>query len=205
MLQLFLVRHAETDWNAQRRYQGHSDIPLNENGVNHARQLAVRLQHQDIDLVFSSDLKRALQTSQILMGSREIQIQTDPRLRELNFGILEGHTFEEGLARWPDMITAWVQDNNLPPQGGETIDEFNRRVSSFFDEIRQNYAQQKVLIVSHGGPLRVIMQGLLRVTEGSAAVWFNLEHASLTAFQIDDENIIVDRLNDTGHILPDNE
>jgi len=200
MMKLLLVRHGETDWNAQHRYQGHSDISLNENGVEHARQLAYRLQSEKIDLVYSSDLKRAIQTARILVGDRAIQIRTDPRLRELNFGILEGHTFEEGLERWPEMITAWVQDNNQPPEGGEPMDVFTQRVGSFFTEIRANSEPQTILIVSHGGPLRAIIQNLLGVP-GGPNVWFNLEHASLTAFQIDAENIIVDHLNDIGHII----
>lgn len=200
MLTLFLVRHAETDWNAQHRYQGHSDLPLNKTGVEQANQLANRIKTQKFDHVFSSDLLRSVQTAEILVDSRGIQIQTDRRLRELNFGILEGHTFEEGLARWPEMITAWVQDNNQPPENGERIDTFTQRVFDFYNELRTHYNQKTILIVSHGGPLRTIIQSLLPISERSAATWFNLDHASLTAFQLDDENVIVDRLNDTGHL-----
>jgi len=199
MLHLLLVRHGETDWNAQHRYQGQSDLPLNQLGIEQARRLARRLQPQKIDLVFSSDLQRALQTAEILTSSREIKLQTDPRLREMNFGMLEGHTFDEALERWPEMIASWLDDYNQPPEGGERIDKFIQRVSEFFAEIRQNCDEKTVLVVAHGGPLREIIQSMLG-QPGKPAWWFSLEHASLTDFQIDDENVIINRLNDVGHL-----
>jgi alpha-ribazole phosphatase len=199
MLHLLLVRHGQTEWNAQHRYQGHSDLPLNQLGQEQARQLAARLQTQKIDLVFSSDLQRALQTAQILAESHGVKVQPDPRLREMNFGLLEGHTFDDGLERWPEMIRNWVQDNNQPPEGGERLDEFSERVSQFFTGLRQSCDGKTVLVVAHGGPLRVIMQSVLG--PGSGPVWwFSLDHGSLTDFQIDDENIIINRINDSGHL-----
>ncbi len=206
MLRLLLVRHGQTDWNAQRRYQGFSDLPLNEKGLEQAHQLAERLQTQQFDLIFSSDLQRAHQTAQILVGLRETRIQSDPLLREMNFGLLEGHTFDEALQRWPAMIETWLQDNNQPPEGAERIDQFNERVARFYHELIDsallNQPDQKtVLIVAHGGPLREIIRLLLRAAiPTSPAWWFNLEHASLSEFQVEPEHVIINRLNDTGHL-----
>ena len=201
MLKLLLVRHGETDWNAQGRYQGHSDLPLNPKGFKQVQQLAERLLPLQIDFVFSSDLQRALQTAQILVTGRETTIQTDPQLREMNFGLLEGVTFIEAMQRWPGMIEKWLQDHNQPPQGGEPIDAFDQRVSRFYDVLRQNFDQKTVLIVAHGGPLRKIIQLLLQTAASSSpAWWINLDHASLSEFQVDPQTIIIDRLNDTGHL-----
>jgi alpha-ribazole phosphatase len=199
MLHLSLVRHGQTEWNAQQRYQGHSDLPLNQAGLEQARQLAGRLQALQIDLVFSSDLRRALQTAEILIGSRQIEIRPDPRLREMNFGMLEGHTFEEARERWPETIARWLADYNQPPEGGERIVEFSQRVSRFYSEIRQSCDGKNVLIVAHGGPLREIIQYVLGASSAPAH-WYDLGHASLTEFQISDENIIINHLNDTGHL-----
>jgi alpha-ribazole phosphatase len=206
MLHLYLVRHGQTDWNAQQRYQGHSDLPLNQTGSQQARQLAERLQAQTFDIVLSSDLQRALQTAEILIGSRQIKLQPDPRLREMNFGMLEGHTFDQARERWPEIITKWLADYNQPPEGGERIDEFELRVSRFYTELRQSYAEKTVLIVAHGGSLREIIRRLLGTPSGPAR-WFSLEHASLTEAQIfpaqdleQAESIIINRLNDVGHL-----
>ena len=197
MLRLLLVRHGQTAWNAQRRYQGHTDLPLNDTGLAQARQLAARLQTQKIDLLISSDLQRAVQTARILAEGRDLPHQTDPRLREINFGVLEGHTFDEGLALWPEVIRQWVEDNNQPPQGGERMDELTGRVLQSYTEVLQSCDGRTVLLVAHGGPLRVILQHALGV---SPLVWFNLEHASLSELQIDPANIILNRLNDTGSV-----
>ena len=197
MLRLLLVRHAQTAWNAQRRYQGHSDLPLNETGLAQARALAARLQSLKIDLLISSDLQRALQTARILADGRDLALQTDPRLRELNFGLLEGHTFDEGLALWPEMIRNWVEDNNQPPEGGERMADLTGRVLQFYEQTLRTCDGKTVLLVAHGGPLRVLLQHALGTP---ARVWFNLEHASLSELQIDGETIILNRLNDTASV-----
>ena len=197
MLRLLLVRHGQTEWNALRRYQGHSDPPLNETGLTQARQLAARLQPLHIDLLFNSDLLRAVQTARILATGRDLPLQADPRLRELGFGLLEGHTFDEGLALWPEMIQKWVDDNNQPPQGGERMDALTHRVLQFYDEMLPTCDGKTVLLVAHGGPLRVLLQHLLGAP---ARVWFNLEHASLSDIQIDTGTTLINRLNDTGSV-----
>jgi broad specificity phosphatase PhoE len=199
MLHLLLVRHGETDWNAQHRYQGHSDPPLNQKGIEQARRLAARLESQAIDGIFSSDLQRAMQTAEILKGQRSLAVLPDARLRELKFGVLEGHTFAEALELWPEMISQWVSDNNRPPDGGERSDDFARRVTGFTDEIRQSCADKTVLVVAHAGTLRVIIQRLLRPAGEPGLfpdkVWFTLENGSLSDFEVDEENIIINRLN----------
>jgi len=200
MLRLLLVRHGETEANARHIYQGHTDYPLNQKGLQQAQRLAVRLAAQPVDIVFSSDLSRSVETAKILVGSREIEIHQDQRLREMKFGMLEGHTFDDALEQWPDMMARWLEDNNQPLVGGESMDEFTQRVSECFTDIMQGCEGKTVLIVAHGGSLRVVIQGLLK-TSSVASCWFSLDNASLTDFQIEDEMMIVNRLNDAGHLI----
>ena len=183
MLRLLLVRHGQTEWNALRRYQGHSDLPLNGKGLEQARQLAARLQPLTIDLAFSSDLLRAVQTADLLVHGRGLTAQPDARLRELNFGILEGHTFDEGLALWPEMINAWVADNNRPPTGGEPLDDLTRRVTQFYEELTRAADGKTVLLVAHGGPLRVLLppSGSTSNTPASPTSRSTAKRSSLTA------------------------
>jgi broad specificity phosphatase PhoE len=197
MLHVFLVRHAETDWNADHRYQGHSDPPLNANGLTQARGLAVRLATQKIDLIFSSDLLRARQTAEMVAAQRGIELRSDVRLREMNFGILEGFTFDQALQRWPDMISRWLADYNQPPDGAEGIDEFNRRVLLAWEDVSLIGPDLTVLIVAHGGPLRTILHSLLGLPEAKGA-WLTLDHTALTEITLDADHIIINRLNDTG-------
>lgn len=199
MLRLLLVRHGQTGWNATHRYQGHSDQPLNQAGMDESRRLAARLKSDPVDIIYSSDLQRAAQTAQILAGGRGIVVRPEPRLRELNFGVLEGHTFDEGLQLWPEMINAWVEDPNQPPTGGERMDAFAARVAEFLDGVMQNCADKSVLVVAHGGPLRVIIQSLLAASS-ETSWWFSLDHCGLSDFLIDDENIIINHINDVGHL-----
>jgi alpha-ribazole phosphatase len=199
MLRLLLVRHGETDWNAQKRYQGQADLPLNHAGVEQARRLAERLRQKTIDIIYSSDLLRASQTAAILAEGRGIQPVPDARLREMNFGVLEGLRFDEANLRWPKMIAAWLQDYNQPPQGGERMDEFCARVAGFTSQLRQENEDKCVLVVAHGGPLREIIKAVLGVPSVTS-LWFNLDHAGLSEIQIHPETILIDRLNDTGHL-----
>ena len=99
MLRLILVRHGETEWNAQRRYQGHSDVPLSALGRRQAARAAERLAALKIDAVYTSDLGRALETAEIIAEQRGLEVCAEPRLRELNFGVFEGLTFDEAQAQ----------------------------------------------------------------------------------------------------------
>ena len=102
MLHLMLVRHGETDWNVQRRYQGQSDVSLSELGQRQAVHIAKRIASQNIDVLYASDLKRAMETAMAIVERNNMEILPEPRLRELKFGILEGLTFEEAGRRRND-------------------------------------------------------------------------------------------------------
>jgi len=130
MLHLMLVRHGESEWNAQRRYQGQSDVPLSALGKRQAELIAERLAGGKIDAVYASDLKRAWETASAIAGKSGLQVLPEPRLRELKFGVLEGLTFDEAQAQYPQMIATWLEDFNQPPDGAETIDLFNARIIS---------------------------------------------------------------------------
>ena len=136
MLHLMLVRHGETEWNAQRRYQGQSDVLLSDLGMRQAELIAERLAGQKIDAVYASDLKRALETARVIAGKSGLALLTDPRLRELKFGILEGLTFDEAQARYPQMIAAWIENFNNTPDGAETIEQFNTRIVSLLGDLK---------------------------------------------------------------------
>ena len=200
MLHLMLVRHGETEWNVQRRYQGQSDVPLSEIGNQQAESIAGRLAGQEIDAIYASDLKRAWQTAQVIAAQIGLDVISEPRLRELKFGILEGLTFEEAEEKYPEMITAWLDDFNNTPERAETIDMFNARIVSLLDDLKRKHDEQVVLLVGHGGSLSEILRAVLGLSLEKR--WYiQMENASLSEVLIADDYVALNRLNDTCHLV----
>jgi broad specificity phosphatase PhoE len=199
MLHLMLVRHGESEWNAQRRYQGQSDVPLSALGRQQAKLVAGRLAGVKIDVVYASDLGRAWETARLIAEKCGLKVIPEPRLRELKFGILEGLTFEEAQAQYPEMIAAWLGDFNRPPEGAETIDLFNARVVSLMEDLKLEHDEQVVLLVGHGGSLSEILRIALGLSP--AKRWYlEMENASLTELLIAEDFVSLKRLNDICHL-----
>ncbi|HIW32060.1 MAG TPA: histidine phosphatase family protein [Candidatus Paenibacillus intestinavium] len=141
-----LVRHGETHWNAIKRIQGQTDIPLNENGIAQAKMLASRLQSDDVlwDYVVTSDLERAKATGAHIHEALQIPLlSVDERLRERFFGRVEGTTLEERVAKWGE---DW-KDLDL---GAETIEDMRSRGVAILDELYIKYPNANILCVTHG-------------------------------------------------------
>ena len=154
MTTLLLVRHGETDWNRDGRWQGHSDTHLNELGRQQAERLAGEL--SDVDVVYSSDLARARETAGILAERLGLEVRLDPRLRERSFGAWEGLTVDEIEAAFQEDHRRWQSGDGPGADDAEAFDAFAARVDSFLQEILPLHPDENVLIVGHGGPIRVI-------------------------------------------------
>jgi broad specificity phosphatase PhoE len=194
-----LVRHGESEWNMQGRYQGQSDVPLSERGRQQAERIAERLAGGKIDAAYASDLARAWETARPIAEKNSLKVISEPRLRELKFGVLEGLTFEEAQAKYPEMIAAWLDDFNRPPEGAETIELFNARVLSLLEDLKAKHDEQVVLLVAHGGSLSEILRIALGLSR--AKRWYlELENASLSEILIAETYVSLKRLNDTCHL-----
>lgn len=157
---IFLIRHGETDWNREARYQGQADIDLNATGRGQAEKLSVRLRSEKIDRIYSSDRIRAVRSAEIIFRGREIAIEAD--LREISFGVFEGLNYEEILKRYPEVHSRWMRkpfDSAIP--GGEKPSDFRKRVLRAFRCIVSSNKGKIVAIVAHGGPVNVIVRHLL--------------------------------------------
>jgi probable phosphoglycerate mutase len=146
MTWLLLARHGETDWNREGRWQGHADVALNDRGREQARELAARLCDEPIDVIVSSDLKRAHETALIVAELKRLPVTTDARLREIDVGRWSGLTPDEIAKRFPDM----------PTHDGETNEQHLARVLDAFRRVVGAHRERRVLVVSHGKTLRVI-------------------------------------------------
>ena len=151
MTTILLARHGETDWNAERRVQGHSDTALNDRGREQARTLAGELAGERIDAVYSSDLLRAHETARIVAEQRGLGVTAIRDLRERHFGTWEGLTDEEIFVRYPQVLEGATWGD------AETQDEMAERVVGALLRIAETHPGQHVLVVSHGGPLRRIL------------------------------------------------
>ena len=146
---IILVRHGETDWNRERRWQGHADRPLNDTGREQAEALAAELAGEPIAAVYSSDLLRAHETARVVADRLGLDVTAVPALRERRFGSWEGLQDVEVERRFPGA--------NGPPDG-ETREEMTRRVLDSLAEIAAAHAGRTVLVVSHGGPIRAVLR-----------------------------------------------
>jgi broad specificity phosphatase PhoE len=149
--ELILVRHGETDWNRDGRYQGHADPPLNREGRRQARALATQLAGIELDAVYTSDLRRAAETAEIIARERRIPLHRDTGLREVDVGSWSGLTRAEIADRFP----------GAERHDGESRDAHRERVIRAVTAIAERHAGDRVLIVSHGGSLRAVLSHTL--------------------------------------------
>jgi broad specificity phosphatase PhoE len=152
---ILIARHGESDWNRERRWQGHADRPLTERGREQARALAERLAHVELGAVYSSDLRRARDTAAVVAERQGLDVQGMRELREVDVGSWSGLTraeaeeqFPEGFRRWRAGFPGW--------EDGETYEAMTDRVIAVVQRIADEGEGGRVLVVSHGGPIRAI-------------------------------------------------
>jgi broad specificity phosphatase PhoE len=155
MTTLLLVRHGETDWNRDGRWQGGSDTHLNELGREQARALAKQLDG-DIAAVYSSDLARARETAEIVAAKLGLEVRLDARLRERGFGAWEGLNRAEIEERFEEAHRRWRAGEGAGADDAEPFEDFSARVNAFLADILRLHPDEQILIVSHGGSIRVI-------------------------------------------------
>lgn len=200
MITLLLVRHGETEWNRSGRFQGQSDTNLSESGVQQAERLRQRLSAERIDAVFSSDLKRALDTATIIASPHHVPVSPCPELRELDFGELEGKRYEEIQQGYPHLMQWWISgDLETQAPQGESPTQLAARVAGFLARLKSDCTAERVLIVAHNGTLQMLVCLLLGI---SPTYWvrFRFGHASLTMASIHSEQAAITLLNDTCHL-----
>lgn len=154
---LILIRHGETDWNIEGRYQGQEDPPLNEQGLKQARQLARDIAKLDIDVLYSSPLLRASQTAEIIQLHLNIPLFIEPRLKEIHQGDWQSRLRSEIERLYPDLFRRWETDPwEVTPPNGESLYQVQTRVHEALEEILARHANRSIGIVAHRIPLALI-------------------------------------------------
>lgn len=182
----YVVRHGETDWNRTNRIQGHTDTPLNDRGLHQARLVAAHLAGCRLDVIYSSDLQRARGTAVLVAEACNLPVETDAALRERDFGPLSGRGFAEvahlrnTTVRTEADPTEWAG-----VEGVETDQAIAARVWGFVRPLAERHAGRRVLLVTHGGVLRVLMCGVLGL-EGGRPWRAVLKNAAVNVFEVFD-------------------
>lgn len=200
MSRLLLVRHGDTELNSAERYWGRNDVKLSATGFRQAEKLCHRLASEKIDAVYSSDLKRASVTAETIASGRQLNVITCAELREVNFGDIEGLTFDEVSRFYPEVTKLWAERNpKLKYPGGESLVEFNNRVSKFLSRLEKHTPEETILIVAHFGVLRILICHLLGI--GLRHWWqIRLKLASLSILETHPQGAILTLLSDVSHL-----
>jgi broad specificity phosphatase PhoE len=167
MATFLLVRHGETDWNREQRFQGHADPPLNELGRAQAHELAERLVGEPLSAVFTSPLRRALETAEAVAAAIGVVVVQEPGLREVDVGSWTGLTRSEVEERDPEGYRRWLADGHGWGDG-ESYEELGERVLATLLSIAAGRDGATVGVVTHGGPIRAALAAAAGLDYGEA-------------------------------------
>jgi probable phosphoglycerate mutase len=200
---ILLIRHAQTEWNLHRRFQGHGDSPITPEGYEQLRCLRSRLAQDTFDAVFASDLPRTMRTAEFLPVAKDA-LQPEPRLRERGVGILEGLNLQEILRHHPRDYAAFKQGDkeHAPPQG-ESLQQAFDRAWEFCEAVIQQRAGQRIAAVSHAGLIRLLTKHILGIAlDGPSS--YHIPNTSLTQleYSAEERRWTISTLADTTHLQP---
>jgi alpha-ribazole phosphatase len=197
----YLVRHGETEWNAENRMCGRTDVPLSEAGRRQAKSLAARLKPIPFEALYSSPLERALETARLISEHLGLQPILDERLVELDYGQWEGRTLAEIMESDPKTYRAWDADpGQVAPPGGESGLEAQQRVVSFLDSLAAGHPQRHVLVAFHKTVCRLAICHALGMSPSEYRRRLVVSNAALSIIQTQPYGWQLITFNDTSHL-----
>jgi Fructose-2,6-bisphosphatase len=206
---IFLVRHGETDWNRTYRYQGTSDIALNETGLEQARRTALRLSSVVPDRIWASPLVRARRTAELIAerSRADVPVELDPDLVEVSFGKWEGLSTAEVAERDAETLIAWRRSPfSVVPEGGEPPQAVFERAERVAKRLAQEGgAGEASFVVAHGAVLRALLAALMRVTDRTVLWRMRFDNCSIAILDLWGPHPSLMALNDTYHLRLEND
>lgn len=200
-VKLFLIRHGQTNWNLEGRYQGNNDIELNQVGIKQAKLAAKYLSRVEFANIYSSPLKRTLYTAEKIKGRRDLEIKVRDDLKEMNFGKWEGMKFSEINEKYHRDYHNWLEDPyNNRPTDGENFKEITERTTAEIGRIvSENTDGSSVAVVAHGG---VILSLLVYWLQIPLARWKSIiqRQGAINIVVIDKGYPYISAINYTGHL-----
>ncbi len=197
-----LVRHGETDWNAEGKAQGQSDTPLNATGRKQAEETGAKLREMRFDAAYSSDLERVVHTAMPIVEGRDIPLTQIEGLREKKFGDWEGMTFQQVESEHPEMFRRlFDEDINFAPPSGESDLQLYERIKAVADKLLAAHQDDdtNILVVAHGGTLRALIVVLMDMPP--QYMWrLRLRNCGISVVSVFDGGAFLEILNDTAHL-----
>ena len=192
MTEILFIRHGETDYNKKNLYYGHLNPGLNETGINQLKNTKKKLEemNEKIDIVFSSDLKRCRQSLELLELDENIKKYFSEELRELNFGDIEGKSYDKIRKEFPYYIDEMKNNwKYFKVKNGESVFELQNRIVKKIEEIIKNYQDKKILVVVHGGVIQSLISYYL--TKNLDFYWnFKVDNGSITKMTVTEDNFV---------------
>ncbi len=191
-MNIYFARHGQTDWNTLGKVQGTTDIPLNETGIDQAKQLCEYFEKQSISLdrVYTSRQIRAVQTARIVSDRFQLDYESIPGLEEMNMGAFEGHTWAESKALYPDELNRWNSNKRYEKTpGGESYQMVLERLFRALDDIIKRYdpsSGRNLLVISHGGVIMPLIAVSENIPFEEAHLRIAVPNAMPISFSIDD-------------------
>lgn len=202
---VLLIRHGQSQGNAERRFGGHSPTPLSERGQAEAEATARALASEEIAAIYSSDLLRAVQTAEPLAHAKGLEIRTSSAFRERSVGLMEGLTFEEAAERFPDEYAALLRrDFEHVMTNGESYRQLLDRAWRELDRAISEHQGRTIALFSHTGTICILSLHLMGALDAPALrpVWIASSNCGITRFDLHADGFVRVRVvNDTRHLL----
>lgn len=201
---VLLIRHGQSEGNAERRFGGHTATPLSPRGRRQAQALARALKDEELTAIYSSDLARALETAQPLANLTGLPVNATNAFRERSVGVMEGLTFENAAQRHPEQYAALLRrDFEHVLTGGESYRQLLDRAWQKLDEIIAENQGGKIAVFSHTGTICILALHLMGALDAPELkpVWITSANCAVTRFELRDDGLVrVQAVNDTRHL-----
>lgn len=200
MIRIILLRHGETTWNIEGRYQGQEDTPLSPKGLEQGRKAALALKDIPIDRAISSPLSRSFETCRMAADYHHLTVMKDPRLIEISHGLWEGIHADEIEARYPKEFHLWhTHPEQVQMPEGENLEDVRKRAREAFDEYARKYDGETVLVAAHDAVNKAIICDLLGLSMGHS--WqIKQDNACINVLECDQGTWRLVTLNSTAHL-----
>ena len=201
MTKIILVRHGETEWNVGEVFRGRIDVELNETGIREAELLAKYLSDSRITAIYSSPLKRALRTAEIIASHHDVEVKIAPELIDCDFGEWQGLSLQTVADRYKQLYAEWFKNPHLVNMpAGESLDDVRRRAVRLVDSLLAKY-EGTIVLVSHRVVNKVLICALLAL-DGSHFWNIKVDTAGITIFTYEDGKFVLIKHNDTSFLKP---
>ena len=196
---LTVIRHGETEWNTQNRFQGHLDSKLTALGIKQAEAIADGLRGETFDVIYSSDLERAKHTAKTIAGYLNMKVYTEPDLREINLGVMQGLIKDDFILKYPEVITNFHADPVYVIPNGESKQQFYDRITGVLEKIIKKHKDHSILLVAHGGVLDIMIRYTFEIPLNVKRN-FSLYNASINRFTVNNGEWKLESWGETSHM-----